>query len=269
MNQELYLVHHDDQSKSTIGSPRIYSWEDVTNILIHGNTMKTIGVLGGMGPVATGEFFNRMLALCQKEHNAFQDGDYPPILVYSMSLKGSNESGIKDEKKLEFEFIDGIIKLCNGGCDFVVIPCNTAHHFVEDLRKKVDTPILSIIDLAVAEVKKNKIKKIGLLASESTYIHKVYAIPLSVNGIELVSPEQNERKKLTKIVLDIMGGKRTEEDRKTIKAITDRMVKDNGIEAVIVGCTELSLVLPNDQYPVKAFDAMDSLAEAAVKTAYK
>jgi aspartate racemase len=230
--------------------------------------MKTIGILGGMGPVATGEFFNRILALCEKWHGAVLDGDYPPVLMYSMSLKGSDASGIKDKDVLEREFVEGITKLSKGGCDFVVIPCNTAHHFVDTLRKEVKTPILSIIDLTVDEAKRNNIKRVGVLASESTYVHGVYARPLKAKGIEAIIPKPKEKKELTKIVLDIMGGKRTQQDRKTIIKIVNRMIREDNIQAVIVGCTELSLVLDAARYPIAAFDAMDCLAQASVKEAY-
>lgn len=229
---------------------------------------RTIGILGGMGPVATAEFFHRILALCELEHGAVQDGDYPPILVYSMSLKGSSESGIRDAKLLEHEFVEGITRLHRAGCDFVVIPCNTAHHFVQRLRKDVSTPILSIIDLAADEAKAKGITRVGLLASESTYEHGVYRRPLAARGLTCVSPLLSEKKMLTEIVLHIMAGRKVAEDRGVLRKIVRRMVKVDGIQGVIVGCTELSLVLPAGRYPVRAVDALDVLAEASVKAAY-
>ena len=150
----------------------------------------------------------------------------------------------------------------------MVIPCNTAHHFVERLRKEVKAPVLSIIDLTVAEAKRNRIGLVGLLASESTYEHNIYRRPLEKAGIKVVDPRPDEIRELTGIVLDIMGGRRTEADRKTIRRIVSRMMNEDSVRAVIVGCTELSLVLPADKYPIKAFDALDILAEAAVKEAY-
>jgi aspartate racemase len=230
--------------------------------------VKTIGILGGMGPVATGEFFHRILVLCQRQHHAVQDGDYPPILLYSMSLQGSNESGIGNARILEREFVDGITKLCAAGCDFVVIPCNTAHYFVERLRKDVKTPIVSIIDLTVDTVRARGFRTVGVLASESAYGHGVYAHPLERHGILAVAPNDVERTALVRIVRNVMGGRRTEADRRTMRRIARRLHADAGIEAVIVGCTELSVVLPATEYPVPAIDAMDALAQASVTLAY-
>ncbi len=231
--------------------------------------MKTIGILGGMGPVATGEFFNRIMALCQRIHGAVQDGDYPPISMYSMSLKGSDESGIKNEKVLEQEFVSGIKELGMTKADFVTIPCNTAHHFIATLKKEVRIPIVSITDETVARVEAAKLKRIGLLASESTYIKKVYGRPFAAKRIEVVEPLDTEKKMLTRMVLHVMGGTLTDRDKSDMKAIVRRMKHDSKIQAVVVGCTELSLVLKAKEYPVKAFDALDVLAEAAVARAYK
>jgi len=231
--------------------------------------MRTIGVLGGMGPVATVEFLRRLLVRCEELYGAVQDGEYPPILTYSMSLTGSDESGIGNARVLEQEFVDGITKLSRGGCDFVVIPCNTAHHFVDRLRGAATVPILSIIDLAVAKLEECGAKTVGVLASESTYRHAVYERPLAANGMTAVVPTPPERKALIGIVRDIMGGQRTVHDREAMRRIAQRMADEDGVDTILVGCTELSVVRPASQYPVRAVDAMDVLAEAAVSVAYE
>jgi len=230
--------------------------------------MRTIGILGGMGPVATAEFLHRILERCESAYGAVQDGDYPPILAYSMSLQGSDESGIGNARVLEQEFVDGISKLTRGGCDFVVIPCNTAHHFVDRLRREVPVPILSIIDLTVEQLRTFGARTVGVLASESTYHHGVYARPLAAAGLTAVLPKPPERKELTGVVLDVMGGHALPRDRETMRRIARRMVQEDRVDTLLIGCTELSVVLPVSQYPVRAVDAMDVLAEASVAAAY-
>jgi aspartate racemase len=231
--------------------------------------MRTIGILGGMGPVATGEFFDRILARCEDLYGAVQDGEYPPILLYSMSLHGSNESGIGNARLLEQEFLDGAAKLVRGGCDFVVIPCNTAHHFVDRLRRDVAVPILSMIDLTVTAVGETGAKTVGVLASESTYQHAIYARPLGQHGITAVLPTPVERKELTAIVREVMGGQRTPRDRETMRRIARRMAQEDRVDTIVIGCTELSVVLPASQYPLRTVDAMDILVEASVSAAYE
>ena len=231
--------------------------------------MRTIGILGGMGPVATGEFILRILALCQKGHGAVQDGEYPAIAMYSMSPKGSNESGIKANNLLEREFLAGVKELDKTSADFITIPCNTAHHYIESMRNVAKVPIISITEETVKRAKRLGMKRIGLFASESTYKEGVYGKPFSASGIIFVEPTELEKKGLTRLVLHVMGGTLTPKDKLYLKKLIKRMKKDDGIDAAIIGCTELSCVLRGKEYPMKAIDAMDVLAEEAVKNAYK
>ncbi len=230
--------------------------------------MRTIGVLGGMGPVATVEFLHRLLTLSQREHGAVQDGQYPPILTYSLALQGSSEQGVKSPRLLAHELAHGIEVLQQGGADFVVIPCNTAHRFVARLQRAVSVPILNIVDLTVREVARQGRRRVGVLASESSLSDGLYAEPLLAERIVAVDPTALERTELTHVILDVMGGKRTLSDRLVVQRIVDRMRRADGIDGLIVGCTELSLVQPASEYAVPAIDAMDVLAEAAVRSAY-
>lgn len=238
------------------------------SVVRHGPPNRTIGILGGMGPVATQEFLGRILARCERIFGAVQDGEYPPILLYSMSLSGSDESGIRSPSILAREFRDGLARLERGGCDFVVIPCNTAHELLARLRATSPLPILSIIDLTVAEVLRRGYRRVGLLASESTLDDGLYARPLSAAGVASVIPGPRDRRELVRVVLDIMGGHRPAQDRDALTRIAARMHREDGIDAVIMGCTELSVVQPARCYPLPAVDAMDVLAVAAVDRAY-
>ncbi|HTW40438.1 MAG TPA: amino acid racemase [Thermoplasmata archaeon] len=231
--------------------------------------MKTIGVLGGMGPVATAEYFQRMLALCQRWHGAVQDGEYPPILVYSMSLQGSSESGIKDTRVLEREFVRGARRLVSAGSDFLVIPCNTAHHYIDRLRRAVSVPIPSIVELTVDELERRGVRSVAVLASDSSEQHALYDRPLEARGIRPVGPRAREQRELTRTIEHIMGGLRTHGDRQALIRIVRRMRADDGVDAAIVGCTELSLVLPTYAYSIPTVDALDMLAEEAVRRAYE
>ncbi len=230
--------------------------------------MRTIGVLGGMGPVATVEFLHRVLTLSQREHGAVQDGEYPPILAYSLSLQGSSEQGVRSPRLLAHELVHGIEALQRGGADFVVIPCNTAHRFVTRLRRAVSIPILSIVDLTVREVAHRDRRRVGVLASESSLAEGLYARPLLSERIVAIDPTGPERGELTRVILNVMGGRRALSDRLAVQRIVERMRRVDGIDGIIVGCTELSLVQPASDYSVPAVDAMDVLAEAAVRTAY-
>lgn len=229
--------------------------------------IRMIGILGGMGPEATAEFYKRILKLCQIEHGAVQDKDYPQVAIYSMAPKGSDESGIANRKLLLTEFIDGIIRLTVSGCDFVVLPCNTAHTFLDELKTHVKIPLISMTEKTVERIKRSGVRTIGLLSSEDSYKEEVYAAALKKAGIKLIVPSEKEKKRVTDVILHAMGGKIVKEDKNVlISAI--RKMKVEGAEAVIIGCTELSLVLKAEESPIKAYDTLDILAEETLKEAY-
>ncbi len=230
--------------------------------------IKTIGILGGMGPEATAEFYKRILKQCQVEHNAVQDKDYPQIVIYSMAPKGSDESGIANRKLLLTEFIDGIIRLTVSGCDFVVLPCNTAHTFLQELRKHIKIPVISMTDKTVEAVARTGgVKTVGLLASEDSYHEEVYAKALKKVGVRLVEPSATDKERITQIILHVMGGRIDKKDKEALISIIRKM-EAAGAEAVILGCTELPLVLKAGDSPVKVYDTLDILTETALKEAY-
>ncbi len=110
------------------------------------NLIRIIGILGGTGPIATGKFIPGILALYQKDHGVFQDGEYPKTAIYSISPKGSNESGIKANNLLERKFLSGVKELDKTSADFITIPCNTAHHYIDRMRNVAKAPIISITE---------------------------------------------------------------------------------------------------------------------------
>ncbi len=229
--------------------------------------IKTIGILGGMGPEASAELYRRILKLCQVSHRAVQDGDYPRIMIFSMAPKGSDETGIKNRDVLLTEFIDGIIRLTVSGCDFAVLPCNTAHTFISELKKHVKIPIISMTEKAVQKAAKLKMHRIGLLSSEDSYQEGVYEAQLKQHGITLIKPEIDDRKRITQIILHVMGGKIKKGDKKVLISIINKLKKKSA-EGVIIGCTELPLVIKKEESPIKAIDTLDVLAEAAIEEAY-
>src|SRR3989338_6835870 len=182
--------------------------------------MKTIGVLGGMGPEASATFYNMIINICHKKYNAQQDTDYPPMIIYSLPLEGFDETGIVDQEKVLRQLIKGIKVLESSGSDFIVIACNTVHCFIDELRKNVKIPILSIIE------------------------------------------ETSNKLKLDKI--NIMGGKNSISDRKTLLGIINNIDK-KGIKAVILGCTELPLIISQKHLKLKIYDTLNILAESSIE----
>ena len=160
--------------------------------------MKTIGVLGGMGPEASATFYNMIINICHKKYNAQQDTDYPPMIIYSLPLEGFDETGIVDQEKVLRQLIKGIKVLESSGSDFIVIACNTVHCFIDELRKNVKIPILSIIEETSNKLKLDKINSVGLLASETTFQLDIYGENLNKNHIKVINPSKEKQKSKSK-----------------------------------------------------------------------
>jgi len=226
--------------------------------------MKTIGIIGGLGPRATSEFHNLLISICEKKYNAIQDSDYPPIIIYEVPIKGFDQKGIDNNKKVLEALKKGITTLENANVDFIVIDCNTVHLFIDALRKSTKIPILSIME-EIVKIVKLKYKKVGLLGSQTTIEKGLYDKYLT--EIEIIHPTAVQEEKITKIILKVMGGTNTKDEKNEIQSII-REMKSKGAEAIIIGCTELSIVVKHELFDIPIIDSSEVLANKTVDYAY-
>ena len=215
--------------------------------------LKKIGILGGMGPEATAELYLRIIKIFQNKYNAIYDDDFPEIFIYNLPLpdvvKNSNKQNIIKET-----LIDGVKKLESFGVDFIAIPCNTVNYSISDMCKAVKIPIINIAEETKQEIKNMRITKIGLLSTEMTIKTNIYKF----NNLKIITP--------TKIIINILSGNKTNNDKKTPKKIIRRL-ESRGAEKVILGCTEISLFVDDCNLLVPIYDSNKILAIAAVKRA--
>lgn len=226
--------------------------------------LKTIGVLGGMGPCASAYFYNLLLNSAQKNLGAIQDDEYPQIIINSLALKGSTEQGMENSALIADQLINGIKVLENAGADFTVIPCNSVHNSIEVLRNKSKKPIISIIEKVSEEVIKNKVNKVLVLSSETTDKYGLYD-HLENYGIQIIKPDTNLRKKVTKLILAVMGNKGVEKSKKLIIEKINSLFANKNIDSVILGCTELPLAINQSDTKAKVFNSLDILSAAALR----
>src|SRR3989338_2154244 len=203
---------------------------------------KTIGILGGMGPESTAEFYLRIIRLFQKEMNAVYDDDFPEIIIINLPLPDVVENKINDED-IKFMLIQCAKKLENAGADFVAIPCNTVSSCIDEMRNELSIPILNIVEETSREINSQNFKRIGLLATEKTIQDKIYSDFLK--NVDLIIPEKNDQKTVTKIVLTILSGRRESENIEFLNCLIEYL-KSRGAEKVILGCTDLPLLIARD-----------------------
>ena len=220
----------------------------------------SVGIIGGLGPEATSEFYLGLIKRSRKNC-----GSYPRIIIDSISFPFSLEEEIIQKSKNEYKILpylkDSVNKLNKIGVDFIVIPCNTVHIFIGQLGKLSRAPILSILDETVKAVKAEGYKKIGLLATTKTIDSKLYETPLVENKVDVVVPEKSEQATVAKIILKILDGTAEKEDRKNLLKVVDNLV-ERGSECILLGCTDIQSILNQYHLKTKLIDSLDVLASA-------
>lgn len=217
--------------------------------------------------MASANLYKKIVEIAQHEFRAEQDYDFPPISIYSLPLIGFDETGFVDKELVCKQLISGLRNLEKSGADFIIIACNTVHYFQEQMQKSVKIPIVSIIDEAILQVKKSKLKTVGLLTSESTRELKIYEQKFDKENIKSISVSSIEQKKINDIILDVMGGNDSIKDKKTLLSLANNL-KAKGAQGIVVGCTELPLIINGSDLKVKTFDTLEIIARAALKVAY-
>ena len=221
--------------------------------------MKTCGIVGGMGPEATALFYMKIVK--QFVHTK----GYPPILMYSVPepfqiadcFLQRNEEG----DLLEQLVIEGI-KTIHDNVDFCVIPCNTAHIYINAIREVSKVPVFSIVEETCRHLKLHKIRKVGILATTASVDNQLYTRPLYENNIIPILPMTYQQKTVSEIIYRLVKGEILAPDKAALLTIIGSL-KKMGAECVILACTDLPILLSQDDIDFPLYDTLDILAEVA------
>lgn len=219
-----------------------------------------VGVIGGMGPDATVDFMARVLKLTpasgDHDHIRMLVDQNPKIPDRQRAILGSGDSpGPK------LAAIASRLEAC--GCDFLVMPCNTAHVFLDDIRASTSIPFVSIIDETMARVASHGSMNTGLLASGACLEARVYQDAIESSGRAVVAQTPSELADLTLLIHRIKIGDHGDTVRRGVRKLAQALV-DRGAEAIILGCTEIPIVLRDDDIDVPLFSSSEILAAATV-----
>lgn len=225
--------------------------------------MKTAGIIGGLGPEATTKFYLEIISACLNRGEHI----HPPILIYSVPLPLQIEKecivkGQSEEKCIPF-LIQAAKTLELGGADFLVMPCNSLHVFIDKIRQAVKIPVLSIIEETVKFLKKQNIKDVGILATSITINRGLYKLKLNGHDIKEIVPDNQDQARLGQIIYNLVIGTYTNTDKQAFDEITNNLIK-KGAESIVLACTDLQLLSPQHS-KVKVFDTMQILVDATVQ----
>jgi len=228
-------------------------------------TDKILGVLGGMGPLASAHFMLRLTLLTPVDC----DQDHIPAVLWSdprVPDRGAARFGSGPDP-LPW-LLRGINALNQAGCGAIAIPCNTAHGWFQPMAESTGLPILHIVDAAAAELRRIGVTGglIGLMGTEATLAMRLYQDRLGARGWAIIEPEPGQMRRLVTPAIAAVKANRVSEAYAPLAEVVNSLAS-RGALAVVLGCTEIPLGIqagPGDGLRVPVVDTIDALARAAI-----
>jgi aspartate racemase len=226
--------------------------------------MAMIGVLGGMGPLATVDFFGKVLVAT----SAGGDADHVPLLIQSDPRIPSRPAAILGDGRSPLpELMAGRDRLVAAGASALAMPCNTAHFWFRDLAAACPVPFISIVDACVAELVPmlNAGGSVGLIATRATLAGRIFDAPLMRAGYSPRVPDDESMDRLVLPGIELVKAGQTQQAGPLIEQAVRGLLQE-GADAVVLACTETPVALDAVQSPLRAkcVDSTAALARACV-----
>lgn len=210
--------------------------------------MKQIGIIGGLGPESTVDYYKSIIGAFRTEGSLAS----PEIIIYSVNIEEvlALVSG-QEWSSLIYLLVSKIKALHRAGADFAIISANTPHIVFDEVQAKSPIPLLSIVTATRNKATELGLKKVGLLGTKFTMQTNFFSPPFSAEGISVVVPSADDQDYIhDKLMTEIEHGIFTDETRDGLLAIIERMIAVEKIDGVILGCTELPLILDKSEYGI-------------------
>lgn len=209
--------------------------------------MIKIGMIGGLGPESTLDYYKLLI---KTYRNKAECENNPEIIIYSMDINSLLKLiGNKQWDDVVEWLVNGIKVLHNAGADFGFISANTPHIVFDRVNELSPIPLISIVDKTCEYIKNTCVKKVGLLGTSFTMESDFYKKACNKENLEIFVPNKEEQDYIqNKLMTEIELGNFLEETRDGLLNIIKRMINDNSIEGIILGCTELPLILTENSY---------------------
>lgn len=222
--------------------------------------MKTIGMIGGTSWHSTEHYYRIINEYVNREL-----GGQNAARIILSSINFQDIFGPPDWEKLGAMFTAEAKRLEQAGTDFFILGSNGLHKLAPQLEASVNIPFLSIIDCVAEEIKKKGFKKVGLLGTKGTMVDGYYQERLATFDIETITPNRDDRRTISDIIFaELTLGKFTDESRKKYVEIIE-LLSSEGAKAIILGCTEIPLLVGQKDTKVPIFDTLTIHAEAAAR----
>lgn len=229
---------------------------------------RVIGVLGGMGPEATLGFYQRLMSITP----AHRDQDHVRVIIDSNPKIPDRTAALLGEGESPAPMmIRSIEALERAGADFAVIPCVSAHAFLEEVRRSVRIPILSMFDAVADQISLDLPRpwRLGLMATTGTATSGHFERRLAASGHDVRLPNPEDQSVLMDAIYSIKRSTSLADRQRSsadVRKVAGRLIAE-GATGIVLGCTELPLVLPRGDLDVPVFDSLLLLARAALLSA--
>lgn len=227
--------------------------------------MKTIGMIGGMSWESSIEYYRLVNEEVKHQLGGLHSAQ---CLMYSVDFEEIERYQHQGEWQRATDImIDAAQRLERGGADFVVICTNTMHKMADEVQSAIDIPLLHIVDAAARAVRSNGIQKAGLLGTRFTMEGDFYSGRLKSHGLDVLIPDEADREIVHRVIYkELVLGKILLSSRDEFQRIILKL-KLQGAEAIILGCTEIGLLIKNDDTSLPVFDTTREHALATVDVA--
>ena len=234
-----------------------------------GRAVKTIGIIGGVSWVSSAEYYKLMNQMVAERLGGLHSAQ---LLMFSIEFgefsKQERLADLGDWAPLKKTMLDAARRLKRGGADFIVIASNTLNSQAGLIEAEVGIPVLHIADAVGRKIQEKGLRKVALLGTKYTMEQPFYRDRLAKYGIDVVTPNKDERDYINAVIFDeLCAGKIEAESRRNYVRIIERLAGEAGAQGVILGCTEIPLLVKQADVSIPVFDTTLIHSQAAVKHA--
>lgn len=226
--------------------------------------MKTIGIIGGMSYESSIHYYERI----NKQVNQITGGlTCAKLLIYNVNFEEFRKLMLENKWDRIGEELANIAKMLEtAGVDYIVIATNTMHKLADYIQSQINIPLIHIADCVADKCKENEVLNVGLLGTKYTMTEDFFVDRLKKNGLTVTTPKNREQiNEIDRIIFDeLCKGEIKNSSREYYKGVISQMIKEKGIEGVILGCTEIEMLIQQNDLDIPIFDTTQSHIDSIV-----
>lgn len=231
--------------------------------------MKRAGIVGGLGPESTVDYYQLYIRKYQERMNSIQT--LPELFINSINMYNVFKFISEDRFDDLVDYVAGAAnKLENIGADFVVVSANTPHIVFNEVREKVNVPMISIVDATFDKAKELNLQNVGLLGTKFTMEHDFFKKPFELGGKKIVVPDEEDQQFIhQRIVDELENGIVNEETKQEFLKIINKLIAAENLDGLILGCTELPMILKDGDVSIPVLNTTEIHVDKMIDQLFK